>query len=157
MNKKEECMNGSIGINPNMKLADFCKMYLEIKKNVLSPRTFYDYEKNINEFIIPNLGHIKLSALKTIHIQKYIDYLHGDIRRNKDGTLNQNNTKLSEATIKRRLTILQSVSFISTLLFFNFFKGILIALIIIQTLPNFNISPSFILYLFLFKGYFIPL
>ncbi|HEZ7985900.1 MAG TPA: hypothetical protein RWO09_03065, partial [Ruminococcus sp.] len=33
---EEQCRNGQIGANRNIKLADFCPMYLDIKKDVLA-------------------------------------------------------------------------------------------------------------------------
>ncbi|HEZ7987160.1 MAG TPA: hypothetical protein RWO09_09570, partial [Ruminococcus sp.] len=33
---EEQCRNGQIGENRNIKLADFCPMYLDIKKDVLA-------------------------------------------------------------------------------------------------------------------------
>lgn len=105
---EENCKNGRIG-NQNLKLADFCPMYLEIKQDILAPRIWHDYKREINTLIIPMLGHIKLSELKSVHIQQFIQYLQGDVRRKKDGTIDEDNPKLSTATIKRKLTVLQSI------------------------------------------------
>lgn len=51
----------------------------------------------------------KLSELKPAHIQQFIQYLQGDVRQKKDGTIDENNPKLSQATIRRKLTVLQSI------------------------------------------------
>lgn len=106
---KEQCRNGQIGENRNIKLADFCPMYLDIKKDVLAPRILHEYSRIIDKLIIPLLGHIKLSELKPAHIQQFIQYLQGDVRQKKDGSLDENNPKLSQATIRRKLTVLQSI------------------------------------------------
>lgn len=106
---EEQCRNGQIGANRNIKLADFCPMYLDIKKDVLAPRILHEYSRIIDKLIIPLLGHIKLSELKPAHIQQFIQYLQGDVRQKKDGSLDENNPKLSPATIRRKLTVLQSV------------------------------------------------
>ena len=106
---EEQCRNGQIGANRNIKLADFCPMYLDIKKDVLAPRIWHEYSRIIDKLIIPLLGHIKLSELKPAHIQQFIQYLQGDVRQKKDGTIDENNPKLSQATIRRKLTVLQSI------------------------------------------------
>lgn len=106
---EEECRQGNISNTRNMKLADFCPMYLEIKKDALAPRIWHDYERAINNLIIPKLGHIKLSELKPAHVQQFVQYLQGDVRQKKDGSIDTDNPKLSQATIRRKLTILQSI------------------------------------------------
>ena len=106
---EEQCRNGQIGANRNIKLADFCPMYLDIKKDVLAPRIRHEYSRIIDKLIIPLLGHIKLSELKPAHIQQFIQYLQGDVRQKKYGTIDENNPKLSQATIRRKLTVLQSI------------------------------------------------
>lgn len=106
---EEQCRSGQIGTNKNMKLAEFCPMYLDIKKDVLAPRIWHDYSRTIDKLIIPLLGHIKLSELKPAHVQQFIQYLQGDVRQKKDGTIDENNPKLSQATIRRKLTVLQSI------------------------------------------------
>lgn len=106
---EEQCKQGIIGKNKNMKLSEFCKIYLDIKKDVLSPRVYQDYERIIEKLIIPLLGHIKLSDLKSVHVQKFIQYLSGDVKQNRDGSINIDNPKLAQSSIKRKLAVLQSV------------------------------------------------
>ena len=93
---EDEVKNGLAGSQRNLKLADFVPMYLEIKKDILAPRTFETYTKICTNLIIPLLGHIKLIDLKPAHIQQYIKYL-------------QDNGKPSPSTIRRKLAVLQSV------------------------------------------------
>lgn len=106
---EDEVKNGLAGSQRNLKLADFVPMYLEVKKGSLSPRIHVEYEKTLNKVIIPALGHIKLSELRPAHIQAFVNQLQGDIRRKKDGSLDAENTKISPATIRRKLTVLQSL------------------------------------------------
>lgn len=93
---EEQCRNGIIGTSRNIKLADFCTMYLDIKKDVLAPRTYEYYSWLIDSLIVPIIGHIRLSQLKPVHIQKFIKYM-------------QDNENNSPATIKRKLAVLQSI------------------------------------------------
>ena len=58
-----------------MTLADFAKKYLSMKKTVLSPTTYPFYEMIINTEIIPKFGHMKLSEIRTYHVQDFINYL----------------------------------------------------------------------------------
>lgn len=106
---EEQCRQGRISANQNIKLADFCMMYLDIKKDALSPRVYADYTRTIEKLIIPTLGHIKLAELKPAHIQKFVQYLQGDVKQKRDGTPDKENTKLSASSIKRKLAVLQSV------------------------------------------------
>lgn len=106
---EEECRKGTIGSAANLKLRDFVPQYLEIKQGILSPRIHFEYQRTLNDVIIPALGHIKLSELKPAHVQQFIQYLQGDVRQKKDGTLDKDNPKLSQATIRRKLVVLQSI------------------------------------------------
>ncbi len=105
---EEECRNGKVGSNRNMKLSEFCALYLEIKRESLAPRTFEYYENLIDSLIIPQLGHLKLGDIKPAHVQQFVQYLQGNVRR-KNGELDTSNPKLSPATIKRKLACLQSI------------------------------------------------
>lgn len=93
---EEQCRNGITGTSKNIKLADFCNLYLDIKKDILAPRTYEYYNWLIGSLIVPVLGHIKLSELKPVHIQQFIKCM-------------QENEDNSPATIKRKLAVLQSV------------------------------------------------
>lgn len=109
MEFEDQVQNGLAGSQRSLKLADFVPMYLDIKKGSLSPRIHFEYERTFNDVILPALGHIKLSELRSAHVQAFVNQLQGDVRRKKDGTIDENNPKLSPATIRRKLTVLQSV------------------------------------------------
>lgn len=106
---EDEVKNGLAGSQRGLKLADFVPMYLEIKKGSLSPRIHFEYARTLNDVIIPAIGHIKLSELRPAHVQAFVNQLQGDVKRKKNGTIDDNNPKLSPATIRRKLTVLQSV------------------------------------------------
>ena len=95
---EEECKNGNISSAPNMKLRDFCNIYLDIKSGILSPRTYEYYTRVINDLIIPLLGHIRITDLKPAHVQQFIKYIQDNSEK-----------KPSPSTIKRKVAILQSI------------------------------------------------
>lgn len=95
---EEQVKNGLAGSQRGLKLADFLPMYLDIKKDVLSPRTYEYYVNVINALIMPLLGHIKLVDLKPAHVQQFIKCLQ-----------DSSEVKLSPSTIKRKVAILQSI------------------------------------------------
>ena len=95
---EEECKNGNISSAPNMKLRDFCNIYLDIKSGILSPRTYEYYTRVINDLIIPLLGHIRITDLKPAHVQQFIKYIQDNSEKTP-----------SPSTIKRKVAILQSI------------------------------------------------
>lgn len=95
---EEQVKNGLAGSQRGLKLVDFVPMYLDIKKDVLSPRTYEYYTNVIHVLIIPLLGHIKLVDLKPAHVQQFIKCLQ-----------DSSEVKLSPSTIKRKVAILQSI------------------------------------------------
>ncbi len=105
---EEQVKNGLAGSQRGLKLCDFIPMYLEVKKGSLSPRIHAEYERSINDFILPALGHFKLSELRPAHIQEFVNQLQNVPKRRRTGEIDGDN-KLSPATIRRRLTILQSI------------------------------------------------
>ena len=96
-----KCKNGEISAAGDPKLVDFCKTYLEIQENNLSPRTYEYYENLIRDLIVPMLGHIKLSELRPAHVQKFVQHIQTIPK--KDGSMP------SAATVKRKVACLQSI------------------------------------------------
>lgn len=82
-------------ISPEMTLSQFCEIYLDIKKNVLAERTYTQYKAIINNLICKHMGHFRLNAVKTYHIQHFVNIL--------------GNSGVKPATVKRKLAVLQSV------------------------------------------------
>lgn len=82
-------------ISPEMTLAPFCEMYLDIKKNVLAERTYRQYIVVINNLICKYMGNLKLNEVKIYHVQNLVNIL--------------SNSGIKPATIKRKLAVLQSV------------------------------------------------
>ncbi|MDE5767865.1 MAG: tyrosine-type recombinase/integrase [Oscillospiraceae bacterium] len=50
-----------------------------------------------------------LKEIRPAHVQQFVNYLQGDVRQKKDGTLDAENSKISQATVRRKLTVLQSI------------------------------------------------
>lgn len=100
---EEQCKTGLSGDATKITLAEFIPVYLEQKKPSLSPSTYAYYERAIESKILPALGHHKLKDIKPVHVQAFIQQLCR--------VENQNDTEkqLSPATIRRNLTILQSI------------------------------------------------
>lgn len=107
---EEQVKCGLGGSQRGLKLCDFIPMYLEVKKGSLSPRIHAEYERSINDFILPTLGHFKLSELRPAHIQEFVNQLQNIPKRRRTGEIDgDGNNRLAPATIRRRLTILQSI------------------------------------------------
>lgn len=100
---EEQCKTGLAGEATKITLAEFIPVYLEQKKPSLSPSTYAYYERAIESKILPTLGHHKLKDIKPVHVQAFIQQLCR--------VENQNDIEkqLSPATIRRNLTILQSI------------------------------------------------
>lgn len=103
---EEQCKTGIIGDTTNIKLSDFIPIYLEQKKTSLSPTTYDFYNRAIETKILPALGHHKLQEIKPVHVQAFINQLCKISKQNKDGSTGE---KLSNSSVKRYLTILQSI------------------------------------------------
>lgn len=105
---EEKCKLGLLGDSTNLLFSDFCDQYLEIMKDRLSPTTLEYYNSTIHRLFKPALGHLKLKNIKTIHIQSLINQLsENNIKQKRDKSVDGG--KLSAASIKRNITILQSI------------------------------------------------
>ncbi len=47
-----------------------------------------------------------LKEIRPAHVQQFVNYLQGDVRQKQDGTLDAENPKISQATVRRKLTVL---------------------------------------------------
>ena len=84
--------------------SDFCEIYLTAKKENISSTTFLLYETAIQRILIPKLGHLHLDEIKPFHVQELINFL-----ATPSGRVDKKGEKLAPATIRRYLTILQSI------------------------------------------------
>ena len=98
---ENRCQQGEVSAEQDMKLSKFCGMYLNLVKNSLAPRTLEAYGDYIDKLIIPALGHMKLSEIKPVHVQRFVQMLAE--------TPKPNGKLPSAATVKRKLVCLQSI------------------------------------------------
>lgn len=108
---EDKCRNGLVAQNPRLTFAEFVPQYLSIKKNVLSPTTYDKYEHVLETVINPQIGHLKLSNIKPVHIQNFIKYLSETPCTHKfiNGKQKVTERLHSPATVRRYLSIVQSV------------------------------------------------
>lgn len=104
---EEQCKTGLAGDATRITLAEFVPVYLEQKKPSLSPTTYDYYCRAIELKILPALGHFKLQDIKPVHVQAFIQQLCSVDKMNRNRT--ETGQHLSPATVRRNLTILQSI------------------------------------------------
>lgn len=95
--------------NSSMRLSDFVPRYLEIAKQTLSPATYEFYKLKIDSLIIPALGHLKLKDINPSHIQKFMNQLAAAPKEKRSGVPVEDGETLSPSTVRRYLTVLQSI------------------------------------------------
>lgn len=67
-----KCREGEVCTESSMKLLQFCPMYLDLVSESLSPTIKETYARYIDQLIIPALGHMKVSEIKPVHVQRFI-------------------------------------------------------------------------------------
>lgn len=95
--------------NSSMRLSDFIPQYLETTKNTLAPTTHEYYTRIIRDLIVPALGHFKLKDIKPSHVQQFIHQLSETPKEKRNGQADDNGETLSPSSIRRYLTVLQSI------------------------------------------------
>lgn len=104
---EERCKTGLSGDATRITLSEFVPLYLEQKKPALSPTTYEYYCRAIQLKILPALGHHKIKDIKPVHVQAFVNQLCNIEKKNRNGSTSTET--LSPATIRRNLTILQSI------------------------------------------------
>lgn len=105
---ERQCKNGEAATS-NIKLGDFCAQYLETAKTFLSPATYEFYDRNIEDYIKPALGHLKLKDIKPAHVQQYVQQLTQLPKRTRGKEAAKPDEKIAASTVRRYLTVLQSI------------------------------------------------
>ncbi len=103
---KRECLVYGVK-SSNLRLSEFIDKYLETAKNTLAATTVKRTEQTIRDYIIPLLGHIKLNELNSSHIQQFLEQIENAPKLNRKKE--QTTEKLSPATVKRILSVLQAI------------------------------------------------
>ena len=111
---EDECKNGLIGTAAALKLADFAPIYLSSMQEKLSPTVYGSYAHILETLVLPALGHIKLTELKPVHVQQFIKQLSNMPKLRRDGKPDESGEKLSPATVRRKLAVLQSMLTLAT-------------------------------------------
>lgn len=101
---EEQCKTGLISTQKNITMEMFIPQYLEIAKESLSPTTYEFYTSIINRFILPMLGHHKISEIKPVHVQAFISQLN-----HMESAAPNAHKPISSNTVKRYLCVLQSI------------------------------------------------
>jgi integrase len=60
----------------NEKYRDYLKTWLEGKKSTVKPATYDTYFYLISKHIAPKLGHISISKINAVHLQRFYSYLN---------------------------------------------------------------------------------
>ena len=87
-----------------IRLCDFCPQYMEIVSKVLSPVTCSAYERVIQQYILPILGHFRLTEIRPFHIQMFVQQLQ--TAGNAHG---RQVDSLSASSVRRYFVVLQSI------------------------------------------------
>lgn len=104
---EEKCLHGIAGTAQKLTVEEYAPIYLEAKSKSMSPTTLNFYEKALQNKILPALGNLKINQVKSAHIQAFINQLCGISKTNRNGT--QSNETLKPSSVKRYLTIVQSI------------------------------------------------
>lgn len=111
---EDECKTGLVGTAANLKLSDFAPIYLSSMQEKLSPTVYGSYMRILDTLILPALGHIKLTELKPVHVQQFIKQLSNMPKLKRNGEPETSGEKLSPATVRRKLAVLQSMLTLAT-------------------------------------------
>ena len=106
---EEQCKNGMAGTAGGLRLSDVTEQYFETMRDKLSPITYSNYKRVANTVILPALGHHKIAEIKPAHVQEFIKMLSNAPRTDHNGNPTADGGKVSPATVKRKLAVLQSI------------------------------------------------
>lgn len=95
--------------NSSLRFADFIPKYLETTKSTLAPTTHEYYTRIINDLILPAFGHLKLRDINPSHVQQFIHRLAATPKEKRNGKPAESGESLSPSSIRRYLTVLQSI------------------------------------------------
>lgn len=97
------------GDGANMKLEELAAVYMESMSERLSPTVYGGYQRTLDRLILPELGNIRLSEMKPLHVQMWLKKLSTMPKLERNGSPNPDGIPMSAATVKRKLAVLQSI------------------------------------------------
>ena len=75
---RRDLEDGKVGITKNMSVGRWAKEWLEIyKKPEVNPRHYKDLEGIVNNFIVPDLGGMRVKSVKPVHLKKILSKTTG--------------------------------------------------------------------------------
>ena len=104
---EEECSAGNEVIKRSITFKEFIPKYMDITKVSMSPLTLQFYDRIIERLLLPYFGKKRLQDIKPTHIQGFINHLT-EIDLEHASPYNDTE-KLSPSTVRRYLTVLQSI------------------------------------------------
>ena len=104
---EEECNAGNEVIKRSITFKEFIPKYMDITKVSMSPLTLQFYDRIIERLLLPYFGKKRLQDIKPTHIQGFINHLT-EIDLEHASPYNDTE-KLSPSTVRRYLTVLQSI------------------------------------------------
>lgn len=72
---EEKCKKEAFLQAHKMTVAEFLPQYFEAKKSDFSPTTYEGYKNLINTYLLPTVGHMKLTDVTPYHMQKIINQM----------------------------------------------------------------------------------
>ena len=100
-----QVISGEAATSGKLRLVDFIPQYYDNVRNTLAETTMVNYQRIIERFILPALGHMKLKDIQPIHVQKFVNALStGDYGQ--DG---KSGKPYAPATVRRYYVVLQSI------------------------------------------------
>lgn len=89
--------------NKKLTLMEISELWLQSKKLSVKESSFYNYKRNLYDYIYPVLGDLKYSSITKQNLNEFVEYLLTSGRKDGKGGL-------SKGTVKDIITLLKSVS-----------------------------------------------
>ena len=72
--KLDKLKRGEVGISSNMSVKAWAEIWLETyKKPTVTDKSYRDYKRQIDNFIVPAIGTMRLRDVKDVHLQKILN------------------------------------------------------------------------------------
>ena len=102
--KLHELQTGQYIEESDVTVAEFLQQWLEYKSSQIRPSSLRSYESHIRHHIVPYIGHIKISKLGPMIIQKfYLDLQKGPRNDGRAGNLSSNSVRYAHVILHEAL------------------------------------------------------